>query len=100
MRRQGLDIFVNRIASHHELQQSEDLRTFLQADEEVMFLCLMLLSFTVLSFAIPSLVKDGLIFLSISQRVALIVPALLTETYTLCIDILFCVPFYDLHDRF
>lgn len=35
MRRQGLDIFVNRIASHYELQQSEDLRTFLQADEEV-----------------------------------------------------------------
>jgi sorting nexin-1/2 len=35
MRRQGLDIFVNRIASHQELQQSEDLRTFLQADEEV-----------------------------------------------------------------
>ncbi|KAG6744019.1 hypothetical protein POTOM_052727 [Populus tomentosa] len=34
MRRQGLDIFVNRIASHQELQQSEDLRTFLQADEE------------------------------------------------------------------
>ncbi|XP_042941989.1 sorting nexin 1 isoform X3 [Carya illinoinensis] len=34
MRRQALDIFVNRIASHHELQQSEDLRTFLQADEE------------------------------------------------------------------
>lgn len=38
MRRQALDIFVNRIASHQELQQSEDLRTFLQADEEVMFL--------------------------------------------------------------
>lgn len=38
MRRQALDVFVNRIASHHELQQSEDLRTFLQADEEVMFL--------------------------------------------------------------
>lgn len=36
MRRQGLDIFVNRIASHQELQQSEDLRTFLQADEETM----------------------------------------------------------------
>ncbi|KAG2686643.1 hypothetical protein I3760_09G016100 [Carya illinoinensis] len=36
MRRQALDIFVNRIASHHELQQSEDLRTFLQADEETM----------------------------------------------------------------
>lgn len=35
MRRQALDVFVNRIASHQELQQSEDLRTFLQADEEV-----------------------------------------------------------------
>lgn len=38
LRRQALDIFVNRIASHHELQQSEDLRTFLQADEEVSYL--------------------------------------------------------------
>lgn len=38
MRRQALDVFVNRIASHHELQQSEDLKTFLQADEEVMLL--------------------------------------------------------------
>lgn len=36
MRRQALDIYVNRIASHHELRQSEDLRTFLQADEETM----------------------------------------------------------------
>ncbi|XP_058088936.1 sorting nexin 1 [Magnolia sinica] len=36
MRRQALDIFVNRIASHPELQQSEDLRTFLQEDEETM----------------------------------------------------------------
>ncbi|KAK7278688.1 hypothetical protein RJT34_23723 [Clitoria ternatea] len=36
MRRQALDIFVNRIASHHELQQSDDLRTFLQAEEETM----------------------------------------------------------------
>jgi sorting nexin-1/2 len=36
MRRQALDVFVNRIASHHELQQSEDLRTFLQAEEETM----------------------------------------------------------------
>jgi len=35
MRRQALDVFVNRIASHHELRQSEDLRTFLQAEEEV-----------------------------------------------------------------
>ncbi|XVE75932.1 hypothetical protein DITRI_Ditri12bG0131500 [Diplodiscus trichospermus] len=36
MRRQALDVFVNRIASHNDLQQSEDLRTFLQADEEKM----------------------------------------------------------------
>ncbi|XP_010543800.1 PREDICTED: sorting nexin 1 [Tarenaya hassleriana] len=36
MRRQALDVFINRIASHPELQQSEDLRTFLQADEETM----------------------------------------------------------------
>ncbi|KAA8516758.1 hypothetical protein F0562_017044 [Nyssa sinensis] len=36
MRRQALDIFVNRIASHHELQQSDELRTFLQADEQTM----------------------------------------------------------------
>ncbi|KAL2928658.1 Sorting nexin 1 [Bienertia sinuspersici] len=36
MRRQGLDIFVNRIASHPELRQSDDLRLFLQADEETM----------------------------------------------------------------
>ncbi|CAL0299412.1 unnamed protein product [Lupinus luteus] len=36
MRRLALDIFVNRIASHHELQQSEDLRLFLQAEEETM----------------------------------------------------------------
>ena len=35
LRRQALDLFVNRIASHPELKQSEDLRTFLQADEEV-----------------------------------------------------------------
>ncbi|KAL5538470.1 hypothetical protein UlMin_045919 [Ulmus minor] len=34
MRRQGLDIFVNRVASHHELQQSEDLRTFLLRSQE------------------------------------------------------------------
>ncbi|GMH30132.1 hypothetical protein Nepgr_031975 [Nepenthes gracilis] len=36
MRRQALDIFVNRVASHHELRQSDDLRLFLQADEETM----------------------------------------------------------------
>lgn len=49
MRRQALDVFVNRIASHHELQQSEDLKTFLQADEEVMFinLCIQLHCFVV-----------------------------------------------------
>ncbi|XP_021765263.1 sorting nexin 1-like [Chenopodium quinoa] len=36
MRRQGLDLFVNRIASHPELRLSDDLRLFLQADEETM----------------------------------------------------------------
>ncbi|GER42042.1 sorting nexin 1 [Striga asiatica] len=36
MRRQALDVFVNRIASHHELQKSDDLRIFLQADEQTM----------------------------------------------------------------
>ncbi|PIA59189.1 hypothetical protein AQUCO_00400217v1 [Aquilegia coerulea] len=36
MRRQALDVFVNRIASHPELQKSDDLRTFLQAEEETM----------------------------------------------------------------
>ncbi|KAL3618292.1 hypothetical protein CASFOL_038613 [Castilleja foliolosa] len=36
MRRQALDVFVNRIASHHELHQSEDLRIFLQADEQAL----------------------------------------------------------------
>ena len=35
MRRQALDIFINRIASHPELKESEDLRIFLQEDEEV-----------------------------------------------------------------
>lgn len=35
MRRQALDIFINRIASHPKLKQSEDLRIFLQEDEEV-----------------------------------------------------------------
>jgi hypothetical protein len=38
LRRKALDLFINRIASHAELKQSEDLRTFLQADEEVKFL--------------------------------------------------------------
>ncbi|KAK4798162.1 hypothetical protein SAY86_030488 [Trapa natans] len=36
MRRLALDIFLNRVASHHKLRQSEDLRTFLQVDEAVM----------------------------------------------------------------
>lgn len=36
MRRQALDIFVNRIASHPDLQQSEDLKIFLQEDEDTM----------------------------------------------------------------
>lgn len=36
MRRQALDIFINRIASHPELRQSMDLRIFLQEDEERM----------------------------------------------------------------
>ncbi|GAB2272160.1 Sorting nexin-1 [Dionaea muscipula] len=36
MRRQALDIFLNRIASHRELRLSHDLRLFLQADEETM----------------------------------------------------------------
>uniref|UniRef100_A0A2P2KKZ9 Sorting nexin 1 isoform X1 n=1 Tax=Rhizophora mucronata TaxID=61149 RepID=A0A2P2KKZ9_RHIMU len=36
MRRQALDVFVNRVASHRDLQQSDDLRLFLQADEETM----------------------------------------------------------------
>ena len=35
MRRAALGIFVNWIALHPELQHSEDLRTVLQADEEV-----------------------------------------------------------------
>ncbi|MQL80718.1 hypothetical protein Taro_013164 [Colocasia esculenta] len=36
MRRQALDVFINRIASHPDLQQSDELRTFLQEDEENM----------------------------------------------------------------
>ena len=44
MRRRALDIFINRIASHYELQQSEDLKTFLQADEEVINRISMLLA--------------------------------------------------------
>jgi sorting nexin-1/2 len=38
LRRQALDLFVNRIASHPELKQSGDLKIFLQADEEVNYL--------------------------------------------------------------
>lgn len=37
MRCQALHVFINRIASHPDLKQSEDLRTFLQEDEEVNF---------------------------------------------------------------
>ncbi|XP_011625948.1 sorting nexin 1 isoform X2 [Amborella trichopoda] len=36
LRRQALDTYVNRVASHPQLQQSEDLRSFLQDDEETM----------------------------------------------------------------
>ncbi|KAG0497281.1 hypothetical protein HPP92_001972 [Vanilla planifolia] len=36
LRRQALDVFINRVASHPDLKQSEDLRTFLQEDEEAM----------------------------------------------------------------
>lgn len=36
LRRQALDVFINRVASHPELKQSEDLRIFLQEDEETM----------------------------------------------------------------
>jgi PX domain len=37
MRRQALDVFINRIASHPVLRKSEDLRTFLLEEEEVIF---------------------------------------------------------------
>ncbi|KAK8946698.1 Sorting nexin 1 [Platanthera zijinensis] len=36
LRRQALDVFINRVASHPELRRSEDLRIFLQEDEETM----------------------------------------------------------------
>ncbi|KAJ4810967.1 Sorting nexin 1 [Rhynchospora pubera] len=36
MRRQALDVFINRIASHPVLRKSEDLRTFLLEEEERM----------------------------------------------------------------
>jgi len=32
LRRRGLDVFINRIASHSQLQYSEDLKHFLQAE--------------------------------------------------------------------
>lgn len=35
LRRRGLDVFINRIALHPQLRQSEDLKYFLQANEEV-----------------------------------------------------------------
>jgi sorting nexin-1/2 len=37
MSRQALDVFINRIASHQLLRKSEDLRTFLLEEEEVIF---------------------------------------------------------------
>lgn len=44
MRCRALDVFINCIASHHELQKSEDLRIFLQADEQVNYLIFYILS--------------------------------------------------------
>ncbi|KAI5065247.1 hypothetical protein GOP47_0019942 [Adiantum capillus-veneris] len=35
LRRRALDVFLNRVANHPHLRLSEDLRNFLQADEEV-----------------------------------------------------------------
>eukprot|EP00249_Psilotum_nudum_P020235 c27615_g2_i1 orf=280-1509(+) len=35
LRRRALDVFINRIGSHPQLRHSEDLRKFLEADEEV-----------------------------------------------------------------
>ncbi len=35
VRQRALDVFLNRIATHPQLCMSEDLRNFLQADEEV-----------------------------------------------------------------
>ncbi|KAJ7519762.1 hypothetical protein O6H91_20G054800 [Diphasiastrum complanatum] len=35
VRRRALDVFLHRIASHPQLRFSEDLRNFLQADEEI-----------------------------------------------------------------
>lgn len=53
LRRQALDLFVNRIASHPELKQSGDLKIFLQADEEVNYLHAKLL----LYFFFPFLIR-------------------------------------------
>ncbi|XP_057843444.2 sorting nexin 1 isoform X1 [Cryptomeria japonica] len=36
LRRRGLDVFLNRIASHPQLRQNEDLKFFLQVNEEAM----------------------------------------------------------------
>ncbi|CAK9212384.1 unnamed protein product [Sphagnum jensenii] len=36
VRRRALDVFMNRIATHPQLHMSEDLKNFLQADEEAM----------------------------------------------------------------
>lgn len=91
MRRQALDIFVNRIASHHELQQSEDLRTFLQADEEVMFQNLfpcvvffshhpemqlhIILSGTFFYYGLTKLIKDVLVCLELgSVKIQSLIP--------------------------
>jgi hypothetical protein len=68
MRRQALDMFVNRVASHHDLQQSEDLRTFLQADEEVMFLSLMLWVVRFCPSLCDELVNNCAIFLTMCWR--------------------------------
>ena len=35
VRRRALDVFLNRIAAHPQLRMSEDLKNFLQADEEI-----------------------------------------------------------------
>jgi sorting nexin-1/2 len=35
VRRKALDVFLNRVTAHPELRKSEDLKNFLQADEEV-----------------------------------------------------------------
>lgn len=40
VRRRALDVFLNRIAAHPQLRMSEDLKNFLQADEEIWVGCL------------------------------------------------------------